>query len=42
MTNVEIAKLLSLSENTVKVRLYRARKILLETRSEELNELRKN
>ncbi len=42
MTNAEIAKLLSVSENTVKVRLYRARKILLKTRSEELNELRKN
>lgn len=42
MTHAEIAKLLSLSENTVKVRLYRARKILLKTRSEELNELRKN
>jgi len=42
MTHAEIAKLLSISENTVKIRLYRARKILLETRSEELNELRKN
>lgn len=42
MTNAEIAKLLSIPENTVKVRLFRARKILLETRSEELNELRKN
>ena len=42
MTNAEIAKLLSVSGSTVKVRLYRARKILLETRSEELNELRKN
>ena len=42
MTNAEIAKLLSISENTVTVRLYRARKILLRTRSEELNELRNN
>ena len=41
MTNAEIAKLLSISENTVKVRLYRARNILLKTRSKELNELRK-
>lgn len=42
MTYSEIAKLLSITESTVKVRLYRARKILLKTRSEELNELRKN
>lgn len=42
MTNAEIAKLLSITEGAVKVRLHRARKILLETRSEELNELRKN
>lgn len=41
MTHAEIAKLLSISENTVKVRLYRARNILLKTRSKELNELRK-
>lgn len=42
MKYAEIAKLLSISESTVKVRLYRARKILLETRREELDELRKN
>lgn len=42
MTNAEIAKLLSIPENTVKARLYRARNILLKTRSKELNELRKN
>lgn len=41
MTHAEIAKLLSISENTVKIRLYRARNILLKTRSKELNELRK-
>jgi len=34
MTGAEIAKLLSIPENTVKVRLFRARKILIETRSE--------
>ena len=42
MPHAEIAKLLSVSEDVVKVRLHRARKMLLETRREELNELRKN
>ncbi len=42
MSNFEISKLLSVSENVVNVRLCRAKKILLKTRSEELYELRKN
>lgn len=42
MSNFEISKLLSISENVVNVRLCRAKKILLKTRSEELYELRKN
>lgn len=41
MPNAEIGRLLGISENTVKVRLHRARKILLKTRRDELNELRK-
>lgn len=42
MSNFEISKLLSVSENVVNFRLCRAKKILLKTRSEELYELRKN
>lgn len=42
MSSSEISKLLGVSENVVNVRLYRAKKILLKTRSEELNELRKS
>ncbi len=41
MSNSEIAKLLGVSENVVKVRLHRAKAILLKTRRDELNELRK-
>ena len=38
----EIADILKISTNTVNVRLYRAKKILLEKRGEELDEIRKN
>lgn len=42
MKNQEIAKILNISENAVKVRYHRARKILLEKRGRELDEMRKN
>lgn len=41
MSNSEMAKLLGVSENVVKVRLHRAKAILLKTRRDELNEIRK-
>lgn len=42
MSGAEIARILSISESTVNIRLHRARKILLNTRGKELDELRKN
>ena len=42
MKNQEIAELLKISENTVGVKLYRAKKILLQERGSELDEIRKN
>ena len=42
MSNRKIADILKISENTVGVRLYRAKKMLLEERGEELDEIRKN
>ncbi len=42
MTNQEIAKILNVSENVVKVRYHRAKKILLQRRGKELDEMRKN
>ncbi len=38
----EIADILKISENTVRVRLHRAKKILLQERGDELDEIRKN
>ena len=42
MKNQDIAKMLKISENVVKVRYYRAKKILLQKRGKELDEMRKN
>ena len=42
MKNRDIADILKISENAVGVRLYRAKKILLQERGTELNEIRKN
>ena len=42
MSNRKIADILKISENAVGVRLHRAKKILLEERGEELDEIRKN
>lgn len=42
MKNQEIAKILKISENVVKVRYHRAKKILLQRRGKELDEMRKN
>ena len=41
MKNKEIAEILKISENTVGVRLYRAKQILLQERGAELDEIRK-
>ena len=41
MKNKEIAEILKISENTVGVRLYRAKQILLQERRTELDEIRK-
>ena len=42
MKNPDIAQLLNVSENVVKVRYHRAKKILLQKRGKELDEMRKN
>ena len=42
MKNQDIAKILQVSESVVKVRYYRAKKILLQKRGRELDEMRKN
>ena len=42
MKNQDIAKMLKISENVVKVRYHRAKKILLRKRGKELDEMRKN
>ena len=42
MKNQDIAKILQISESVVKVRYYRAKKILLQKRGHELDEMRKN
>lgn len=42
MKNQEIAKILKVSESVVKVRYHRAKKILLQKRGQELDEMRKN
>lgn len=42
MSNRKIADVLKISENTVGVRLYRAKKMLLKEREAELNEIRKD
>lgn len=42
MKNQDIAKILKISENVVKVRYHRAKKILLQKRGKELDEMRKN
>ena len=42
LNNREIADILKISPNTVNVRLHRAKKILLEERGAELDEIRKN
>jgi RNA polymerase sigma factor (sigma-70 family) len=41
MKNGEIAKLLNISESAVKVRYLRAKKLLLQKRGKELDEMRK-
>jgi RNA polymerase sigma-70 factor (ECF subfamily) len=41
MKNAEIAKILNISESTVKVRYLRAKRILLQKRGKELDEMRK-
>ena len=42
MKNQDIAKMLKVSESVVKVRYHRAKKILLQKRGKELDEMRKN
>lgn len=42
MKNQDIAKMLKISESVVKVRYHRAKKILLQKRGRELDEMRKN
>ena len=42
MKNPEIAKILNVPESVIKVRYYRAKKILLQKRGRELDEMRKN
>ena len=42
MKNQDIAKILKVSESVVKVRYHRAKKILLQKRGKELDEMRKN
>ena len=42
MKNQDIAKMLKISESVVKVRYHRAKKILLQKRGKELDEMRKN
>ena len=42
MKNQDIAKILQISESAVKVRYLRAKKILLQKRGRELDEMRKN
>ena len=42
MKNQDIAKLLKVSESVVKVRYHRAKKILLQKRGKELDEMRKS